>query len=77
MNYAIFAAFLADAEACQFCQILVGGKWLEVTDWDDRYADAGILWCRARNWKTTIRENSYMKSLIVFSEIQAIRSDAS
>ena len=47
MTYEIFDGFLADAEnCCRICWILVSGEWLLITDWDDRYAERGFLYCR-------------------------------
>nr|ADD96373.1 hypothetical protein [uncultured organism MedDCM-OCT-S09-C20] len=74
MTYEIFDGFLADAECCQVCWILVSGEWLLVTDWDDRYAKRGFLYCRCL--KRLNSEHDVTKTLIRLSAIDAVRSDA-
>lgn len=71
MNYEIFDGFLADAECCQICWVLVSGEWLHIKDWDDRYAGRGFLYCRY-----TQRVGGFTKTLIRLSAIDAVRSDA-
>ena len=75
MNYEDFWSFLADAEATEYCSVLIAGQWLEITDWDNTYANDGLVWCRARNRKTGPGP-TFVKTLIVLSEIQAVQSDA-
>ena len=70
MTYEIFDGFLADAENCQVCHVLVAGEWLQIAHWDDRYAERGLLYCRcAKGIEIT-------KTLICLSAIDAVRSDA-
>ena len=75
MNYEIFDGFLADAENSVHCWILIGGQWIEVFDWRDRYVEHGLLWCRARILKAG-PHGEFFKTLICLSDIQAVQSDA-
>ena len=80
MKYQIFESFLADAEACEYCSVLISGHWIEITDWNGDYAADGLLSCRA--WDKTVSLSSgpsgqWVKSLIVLDEIQAVHSDVS
>ena len=71
MTYKIFDGFLADVECCQICWVLVSGEWLHITNWDNRYAEHGFLYCRC-----TQRVGGFTKTLIRLSAIDAVKSDA-
>ena len=74
MTYATFESFLACAENCQACNVLVSGEWLYITDWDDRYAERGFLYCRLALALGGLHDTT--KTLIRLSSIDAVRSDA-
>ena len=80
MTYEIFDGFLADAENCQACDVLVSGEWLSIIHWDDRYADRGFLYCRClkriNGLDGVITTEDFTKTLIRLSSIDAVRSDA-